>query len=655
MGKTKFERLESNNPGTAIFKVTGKLGFHENVKIKKLVEECRKREFDLVVFDFSEISSLGGGVAKILRDFAREYEEKGRSVHFVIVKDVVLEFLQDEEYSVKVFKTLEEATSKESDTAGNKEVDSSAEQAGNSEQNEIENEKESVESDANYESSGSKEGQLVDSEAESRENTESDNKEVQVDNSGVILMSYDGIGENSSLNVTREAEQSEEETEKSKDDVLEVENVTDVEEKEKDNRLEEENDSPAEEIISEIFRGNEHSPPDWINKPTSPFKEQGPLQKEEINTKDEPKRDISRQLKRKILELKTLFSLSRDLNAVRDRRKLMDIFLLTAIAEGGVESALFMENIEGTFKVTMAKGIESDNAEKLSIGARSELMSLRGEEIHSIQGLPIGDEEKVRFEEQGLKYACAFDIGDELIGIVVLGQRIAGRGMKEEDFEFLRILVNIAKSAYENALMFEREHERTLGIVKTLISLIEENTLLKGTSEFVSRYVGMVAKHIGYPDEHFKDLIYGTVLRDMGMIKVSDLILRSPRELTKEEWEIIKRHPEDGAEMLSRMKFSEHVTEIVRTHHERFNGEGYPYGLRGREIPLGSRIISVVESYAAMIHERPNRPALSEVEALATLKENYGLRYDREIVDVFVRIIERELARSAEKEGSLAQ
>jgi len=127
---------------------------------------------------------------------------------------------------------------------------------------------------------------------------------------------------------------------------------------------------------------------------------------------------------------------------------------------------------------------------------------------------------------------------------------------------------------------------------------------------------------------------------------VSDLILRSPRDLTKEEWEIIKKHPDDGAEMLARMKFSDHVVNIVRTHHERFNGEGYPYGLRGREIPLGARIISVVESYAAMIHERPTRPALSEREALASLRENYALRYDREVILQFARIMEKEMAQS---------
>ena len=236
-----------------------------------------------------------------------------------------------------------------------------------------------------------------------------------------------------------------------------------------------------------------------------------------------------------------------------------------------------------------------------------------------------------------------------------LGKRIAGRGMKEGDFEFLRILVSVAQGAYENALMFEREHDRTLGIVKTLISLIEENTLLKGSSEIVSRYVGMLAKNMDYPEENFKELIYGTVLRDMGMIKVSDLILRSPRELTKEEWEIIKRHPEDGAEMLRRMKFSDHVVDVVHAHHERFNGEGYPMGLRGKEIPIGARIISVVESYAAMINERPNRPALSDKEALDTLRENYGLRYDIEIVTQFAKVMEKEIAKSVRPRETIAR
>jgi HD-GYP domain-containing protein (c-di-GMP phosphodiesterase class II) len=356
--------------------------------------------------------------------------------------------------------------------------------------------------------------------------------------------------------------------------------------------------------------------------------------------------ELNRQLKRRILELKTLFSISSDFNAIRDRKKLIDIFLLTAIAQGGVESAVFLENQGTCYRPLMSKGMEPDAVARLEIPLGACAVSAGENNVFPLDVFPLEPSWKSAVKKEGIEYACPFRTKDGLAGIVLLGRRIAGRGMKQEDFEFLRILLNVAQGAFDNALMFEREHERTLGIVKTLISIIEDNTLLKGTSEFVSRYVGMVAKNMDYPEEQFKDLIYGTVLRDMGMVKVSDLILRSPRDLSKEEWEIIKRHPEDGAEMLGRMKFSDHVVNIVRMHHERFNGEGYPFGLRGKEIPLGARIISVVESYAAMIHERPTRPALSEREALDTLKENYGLRYDREVVVQFSRIMEKEIAQS---------
>jgi len=175
-----------------------------------------------------------------------------------------------------------------------------------------------------------------------------------------------------------------------------------------------------------------------------------------------------------------------------------------------------------------------------------------------------------------------------------------------------------------------------------LIGLIEENTLEHSSTQMVSGYVHAIALRLCY-DEDIRDLMYGTMLRDIGMIKVSELIVRSPRELLPEEWEIIKRHPLDGADMLQNMKFGETAVEVVRAHHERFNGEGYPRGLHGQDIPLGARIISVVESYSAMLQERATRPALSPEEALDTIKENCGMRYDPDVVKHFVEMIEEEL------------
>jgi HD-GYP domain-containing protein (c-di-GMP phosphodiesterase class II) len=95
--------------------------------------------------------------------------------------------------------------------------------------------------------------------------------------------------------------------------------------------------------------------------------------------------------------------------------------------------------------------------------------------------------------------------------------------------------------------------------------------------------------------------------------------------------------------MLFNMGFSTHTRQVVMYHHERYNGEGYPEGLSGARIPLGARILSVVESYAAMLQDRPTRAALPPEEALNTLKDNWGLRYDPEVVKVFVDIVEDEI------------
>jgi HD-GYP domain-containing protein (c-di-GMP phosphodiesterase class II)/anti-anti-sigma regulatory factor len=594
MMKTKFERVEVGRPGAAAFRIEGKLGFHENAKIQRLVEECLKRDLRTVVFDFSELSSLGGGVAKILRDFIDALAAKDGSVRFVVTNDIIAQFLQDGERTISMYRSLAEAIASDEAPAAHP-PDAAAPNA---------------EAPTPGAAAPSVEEAVA---SEPAPDAPSANAPAG-SGANVIIMPYDSAGEPQGESAAPR----------------------------KDEPAARAVDEDAEEIIDEIF--NRPAAADPVDRNGSSEKkrdETAPRKKDDAAVVD-----LNRQLRRRILELKTLFSISADFNAIRDRRKLLDIFLLTSIAQGGVESAVFLENQGTSFKPVMSKGFEPESLLRLEVPADA-FEKVTGENnVIPVDGFAM--EERVRglIKGEGIEYVCPFRTKDGISGMVLLGKRIAGRGMKEEDFEFLRTLVNIAQGAYDNALMFDREHERTLGIVKTLISIIEENTLLKGTSEFVSRYVGLVGKNMDYPEEHFKDLVYGTVLRDMGMVKVSDLILRSPRDLTKEEWEIIKKHPEDGAEMLSRMKFGDHVVQIVRSHHERFNGEGYPLGLRGKEIPLGSRIISVVESYAAMIHERPTRPALSEREALAALKENYGLRYDREVILQFARIMEKEIAQS---------
>jgi diguanylate cyclase (GGDEF)-like protein len=132
------------------------------------------------------------------------------------------------------------------------------------------------------------------------------------------------------------------------------------------------------------------------------------------------------------------------------------------------------------------------------------------------------------------------------------------------------------------------------------------------------------------------------ILHDLGKVGVPDDILHKKEKLTKEEYEIIKKHPQTGAEIIRPIHFLDQLVPIILYHHERFDGLGYSAGLRGKEIPLGARIVAVADVYQALVSDRPYRKAYSEKEALDIIREGSGTQFDPEIVDVFMQIKDSE-------------
>ena len=129
------------------------------------------------------------------------------------------------------------------------------------------------------------------------------------------------------------------------------------------------------------------------------------------------------------------------------------------------------------------------------------------------------------------------------------------------------------------------------------------------------------------------------LLHDIGKIGIPESILDKPGKLTKEEYEIVKRHPEIGAEILSSIRQFEEVVPAIRHHHERYDGRGYPDGLKGEEIPVMARIIAVADAFDAMLSKRPYRDALSLNSAVKELQRNKGSQFDPQIVDILLNII----------------
>jgi HD-GYP domain-containing protein (c-di-GMP phosphodiesterase class II) len=156
----------------------------------------------------------------------------------------------------------------------------------------------------------------------------------------------------------------------------------------------------------------------------------------------------------------------------------------------------------------------------------------------------------------------------------------------------------------------------------------------------LSRLVGM---DLGLNEEELEWLVHGALLHDLGKFIVVDAILEKPGSLTEEEWKVVKRHPEVAARMIEPLEILWRAVPVIRHHHERPDGSGYPDGLEGDEIPLGARIVAAVDAYDVMLRGRPYRPnryrpKSSPAEALQELRREAGRQFDVRVVEAMERL-----------------
>jgi len=170
-------------------------------------------------------------------------------------------------------------------------------------------------------------------------------------------------------------------------------------------------------------------------------------------------------------------------------------------------------------------------------------------------------------------------------------------------------------------------------------SVEEKDAATEGHCKRIERLAVTIGERIGLAGQRLIDLSYAAYLHDVGKVKVPDEILNKAEPLTEEEWKEMRRHPEYGEEMLNEKEFLRAAGRIVRAHHERSDGRGYPDGLKGEEIPLEARIISVVDTYDAITSERPYQPALAKKKAFAELRAGAGSQFDERVVEAFIAMV----------------
>jgi cyclic di-GMP phosphodiesterase len=179
--------------------------------------------------------------------------------------------------------------------------------------------------------------------------------------------------------------------------------------------------------------------------------------------------------------------------------------------------------------------------------------------------------------------------------------------------------------------------EDAQGVLVALANAVEAKD--PTTEHHCNRLAGLalgLARLCGAPEADIEAVGYGAVLHDVGKIGVPEVILRKPGRLDDAEWAEMRRHPVVGATIVAPLRLGRFVAPIVRAHHERWDGRGYPDGLRGPAIPLGARIVTIVDSFDAMTHDRPYRAGRPVDQALEELQALAGAQFDPELTTLFL-------------------
>jgi len=334
------------------------------------------------------------------------------------------------------------------------------------------------------------------------------------------------------------------------------------------------------------------------------------------------------------------------------RRVLSEVMDRLVTLMGAERGFLMLREPNGELKVQVARGIEKVDLNEDQFAISKTIVQRVAETGEVI--LTTNAQIDPRFDQQMsiaayhlLSILCApLKLKDELIGVIYVDNRVHTGIFQQSDHELISAFANQAAVAIDNARLFddlqasneelEIAYQATLeGWVRAL-DLRDKET--EGHTRRVTALTQRLAKTMGVDEDAFIHITRGALLHDIGKMAIPDGILLKPGDLTPEERAIIQKHPVFAYEMLSPIKFLIPALDIPYCHHEKWNGSGYPRGLKGEEIPYAARIFSVIDVWDALVSDRPYRRGLDPVNIRALIREQSGSHFDPAVVEAFLKL-----------------
>jgi len=287
------------------------------------------------------------------------------------------------------------------------------------------------------------------------------------------------------------------------------------------------------------------------------------------------------------------------------------------------------ENIVAHARVRLGTGIAGKVAET------AEPLLIENVETSGLKGAPNNPQ----YETKSL-VSVPLKIGSTVIGVVNANNKTSGKPFNQDDLALIMSLAMRFSKVIERIRTAEDSrafiHE-TIQSLRALLTAQEKDA--RGVARKIVPWSVLVARKLRLSEKEVQVIQYVSSVHDVGMTSVSDAILKKTLDLNPEEMEEIKKHPQRGAAIMRPLEFVELVSQSILFHHERLDGKGYPMGLRGDQIPIGSRILAVLDAYAAMVSERPFRTRLSSAEAVDELVRYSGTQFDPRVVSAFVEVL----------------
>ena len=247
----------------------------------------------------------------------------------------------------------------------------------------------------------------------------------------------------------------------------------------------------------------------------------------------------------------------------------------------------------------------------------------------------------------------------ELMGMIFLSEKFTREKYSDDDIEIIntisrhiaiafynhRLMVSLRRKAEENRRLYREMRQIYRDTVRAFGAAIDlKDAYTSGHSDRVAKYSEAIAREMGVSGQELEYIEVAGYLHDIGKITVDRTIINNPRPLTDREFQELNKHVTTGYEILSHIRHPwKEIAYMTKCHHEKIDGTGYPQGLRGDEIPLGSKIVTLADSFDAMMTDRPYRSRLPLERALADLRNNAGKQFAREVVAAFCSLLLKEL------------